>query len=151
MKEKKVKEAGFTPGEAVVEDGEEDEYGVEAGEDDQQVVEGVPHGVARQHVHRQQVAQQAHQAQAGLWDRAPGHWVSQQVIGLVSRLPSRPTRHRQVWDRAAGHWVIQQVIGLVSMLLSRPTRPRQVWDRAAGHWVSQQVAQQANQAQAGLA
>ena len=30
------------------------------------MVEGVPHGVAGQHVHRQTVAQQAHQAQAGL-------------------------------------------------------------------------------------
>ncbi len=43
---KAIKAAGLTPGEAVVEDGEEDEYGVEAGEDNEQVVEGVPHGVA---------------------------------------------------------------------------------------------------------
>ncbi len=43
----------------------------------------------------------------------------------MSRLPSRPTRLRQVWDRAAGYWVSQQVIGLVSRL---PTRPRQVWE-----------------------
>jgi hypothetical protein len=85
MQEKEIKAAGFTPGEAVVEDGEEDEYGVEAGENNQQVVEGVPHGVAGQHVHRQQVPQQAHQSQEGLWDRAAGHWVSQQVIGLVTR------------------------------------------------------------------
>ncbi len=70
--EKERKTAGLTPSEAVVEDGEEDEYGVEAGEDDQQVVEGVPHGVPGQHVHSQQVTKQAHQAQAGLWDGAPG-------------------------------------------------------------------------------